>query len=104
MGKLGVPAHVSLWVKNFLTDRRTLVHWNHSTSKRRVFRDVLTPSRFLASIAALGHLHKYIDQNINSETVWSLFADDVALLATGTSLNECGAKLRPALDAVASRR
>ena len=101
MGKMGVPAHVSLWVKNFLTDRRARVRWNHSTSKWRVFREGLPQGSVLTSLLWVTYIND-IDQNINSETVWSLFADDVTLLATGTSLNECGAKLQPALDAEAS--
>ena len=82
MGKMGVPAHVSLWVKNFLTDRRARVLWNHSTSKWRVFREGLPQGSVPAPLLWAIYIND-IDQNINSETVWSLFADDVALLATG---------------------
>ncbi|KAF0295429.1 hypothetical protein FJT64_006986 [Amphibalanus amphitrite] len=44
---------------------------------------------------------RFTQTNASNDSTWSLFADDVAILATGPSLESCAAKLQPALDTVA---
>ena len=61
LGRLGVPAHVVKWLRNFLSDRRARVRWGNSTSDWRVFSGGLSQGSVLAPLLWLAYRvrHKY---------------------------------------------
>ena len=102
MGRMGVPGCVTRWIRALLSDRRARVRWGTTTSRWRVFQEGLPQGSVLAPLLWLIYCND-IDDNIQtgeSAPLVSLFADDVALLSTGRSLQECADRLQPALDAI----
>ena len=102
MGRMGVPGCVTSWIRALLSDRRARVRWGTSASRWRVFQEGLPQGSVLAPLLWLVYCND-IDDRLRTgdqEPLVSLFADDVALLATGRSLQECADRLQPALDEV----
>ncbi|KAF0314563.1 putative RNA-directed DNA polymerase from transposon BS [Amphibalanus amphitrite] len=102
MRRLGVPGCATRWIRALLSDRRARVRWGTSASRWRVFQEGLPQGSVLAPLLWLIYCNDIDDRlraGDSSPTV-SLFADDVALLATGRSLQECADRLQPALDEV----
>ena len=104
MGRMGVPGCVTSWIRALLSDRRARVRWGTSASRWRVFQEGLPQGSVLAPPPLLWLVYcNDIDDRLRTgdqEPLVSLFADDVALLATGRSLQECADRLQPALDEV----
>ena len=99
MSDLGIPAHINRWIKNFLADRRARVRWGNNHSDWKVLSEGLPQGSVLAPLLWLIYIND-IDNQTTNDATWSLFADDVAILATGKTLDECATKLQPALDTV----
>ncbi|MEL6816674.1 MAG: reverse transcriptase family protein, partial [Cyanobacteria bacterium J06598_3] len=99
MGRLGIPAHVIKWVHHFLSDRRARVRWGNQVSKWRVFSEGLPQGSVMAPLLWLIYVNDMPQPSIPGLTM-SLYADDVALLSTGRSLQECANSLQPALEQV----
>ena len=102
MGRLEVPGCVTRWIRALLSDRRARVRWGSTTSRWRVFQEGLPQGSVLAPLLWLIYCNDIDDRLRTGEPapLVSLFADDVALLATGRSLQECADRLQPALDEV----
>lgn len=102
MGRLGVPGCATRWIRALLSDRRARVRWGTTTSRWRVFQEGLPQGSVLAPLLWLIYCND-IDDKLRAggpAPLVSLFADDVALLATGRSLQDCTNTLQPALDEV----
>ena len=101
-GRLGVPGCVTRWIRALLSDRRARVRWGSTTSRWRVFQEGLPQGSVLAPLLWLVYCNDIDDRPRTGDQapLVSLFADDVALLATGRSLQECADRLQPALDEV----
>ena len=97
MGRLG--AHINLWTKRLLSDRRGRVRWGNQVSKWRVFQEGLPQGSVLAPIYWLIYVND-IDEHLPANITCSLYADDVALLATDRSLESCASALQPALEQI----
>ena len=102
MGRLGTPGCVTRWIRALLSDRRARVRWGGATSRWRVFQEGLPQGSVLAPLLWLVYCNDIDDRLRTGDQapLVSLFADDVALLATGRSLQECADRLQPALDEV----
>ena len=99
LARLGVPACTTRWLKAFLSDRRARVRWGSAKSSSRVFKEGLPQGSVLAPLLWLCYVND-IDENIPANVPRTLFADDVALMATARSPKECEARLQPCLDAI----
>ena len=99
MGRLGIPGCTIRWVKSLLSDRRARVRWGATLSDSRVFQEGLPQGSVLAPILWLCYVND-IDDGMPQEVLRSLYADDVALLSTGRSIDECCTKLQPCLNHV----
>ena len=100
MGRMGIPGCVTRWVRALLSDRRARVRWGATASRWRVFQEGLPQGSVLAPLLWLVYCNDIDDRLQADGPLVSLFADDVALLATGRSLQECADRLQPALDEV----
>ena len=84
MGNLNIPSCVTKWTKAFLSDRRARVKFGHAISEERVMQEGLPQGSVLAPLFWLIYINDICP--IAEEGIcWSLYADDVALLATGRS-------------------
>ena len=99
LARLRVPPHAIAWIRGFLSDRRARVKWGTATSRWKVFQEGLPQGSVLAPLLWLVYMND-IDQNIPEDVEVSLYADDVAILATDRSLLGCSTRLQPALDAI----
>ena len=99
MGRLGVPGCAIRWIRALLSDRRARVRWGGATSKRRVFQEGLPQGSVLAPLLWLIYIND-LTVAADDSTTASLFADDVAVLATADSLEKCAEKLQPVLDGI----
>ena len=99
MARMGVPGCATKWISALLRDRRARVRWGEARSRWRVFQEGLPQGSVLAPLLWLIYSND-IDHEFPADVTTSLFADDVAMLATGRSLQECAAKLQPALNRV----
>ena len=99
MGRLGVPGCAIRWIRALLSDRRARVRWGGATSKWRVFQEGLPQGSVLAPLLWLIYIND-LTVAADDSTTASLFADDVAVLATADSLEKCAEKLQPVLDGI----
>ena len=97
MGRLDIPGCVIRWVRGFLTDRRARVRWGATLSDSRVFPEGLPQGSVLAPLLWLIYVND-IDSGMPLQVTRSLYADDVALLASGRSIKKCCRTLQPCLD------
>ena len=99
MARLGVPGCVIRWTRALLTDRRARVRWGATLSDSRVFQEGLPQGSVLAPLLWLIYIND-IDIDMPEEVSRSLYADDVALLATERSIEQCCQTLQPCLNRV----
>lgn len=99
MSRLGIPGCFTRWIKAFLSDRRARVRWGAARSDSRVFQEGLPQGSVLAPLLWLIYVND-IDEAMPEHISRSLFADDVALLASARSAAECDALLQPSLDII----
>ena len=99
MARLGIPACTIRWLKAFLSDRRARVRWGTTTSSTRVFKEGLPQGSVLAPLLWLCYVND-IDENLPADIPRTLFADDVALMATARTPKECESSLQPCLNAI----
>ena len=100
MARIGIPGCATRWVRALLRDRRARVRWGETHSRWRVFQEGLPQGSVLAPLLWLIYCND-TDENIKTEpTIVSMFADDVAILCSAPSLQECAEKIQPSLDEV----
>ena len=99
MARLGVPGCATRWIAALLRDRRARVRWGEAHSSWRVFQEGLPQGSVLAPLLWLIYTND-IDDDFPADVTTSLFADDVAILASGRSLQDSANSLQPALDRV----
>ena len=99
MARLGIPGCVIRWVRAFLTDRRARVRWGATLSDSRVFQEGLPQGSVLAPLLWLIYVND-IDNDMPQEVTRSLYADDVAMLASDKSIEKCCQTLQPCLNKV----
>jgi ribonuclease HI len=86
--RLGAGACLIKWLSNFLSGRQCRVRFNFTLSRFRVFRDGLPQGSGLAPILFIIFIDDIVAELARiPNTATSLFADDLASLAMGTSLD-----------------
>ena len=80
----GVPHHYVAWLNNFLNNRQAKVQFNGATSRSRKIVQGLPQGSVLAPILFLFYINQMAEQLPDNITA-SLYADDVAILASSTS-------------------
>ena len=101
MGELGIAGCCTHWVQALLSDRISYVNWYGTKSNKKRFDhgvpqgSVISPLLWLIYINDLvSSMPVAVQIGISS----SLFADDLALISKGKSVEECEEKMQPALD------
>ena len=98
MNRFGVPGCAIRWVRAFLVDRRARVRWGGGLPCRTPESSRGPPSGQCPRALLLLIYVNDIDSDMPQEVARSLYADDVALLATGRTIEACRRTLQPCLD------
>ena len=106
MANKGVPLDYVVWINSFLQNRQARVRLHGATSSNRTFRQgvpqgcVLSPLLFLFFIDNLADQLLTADPERARKLVFSLFADDVTILARHRSREEAAKEAQWAVDIV----
>ena len=106
MSDKGVPLQVIRWIHGFLLNRQARVRLHDQLSSSKRFHQglpqgcVLSPLLFLFFINNLAELLAAEDSNMAAQLLFSLFADDVTILATHHSRDEATAAAQWAVNII----
>jgi len=92
----GIPCHIVNWLRAFLHFRQSRVLWNGVKSRYKIMQEGLPQGSVLAPLLFLLFIDDLVPELGDDVTV-SLFADDLAILASGKTLKQCEAKARKAV-------
>lgn len=98
MGKLYCPAHLLLWLRSFLSDRRARCRWETSKTRERVIPNGLPQGSSLAPLLWNVFIYDLLDAVSHSRC--SLFAHDTAISYTGKEYTDCSRKLQKDLKQI----
>ena len=100
MHHAGVPLNILRWVSAFLGNRQAKVRFNNVLGDFRPLRQGLPQGSVLAPLLFLFYINTLTD-SLPSTNINSLFADDISILATDSSLLGAQRKTQQAVDVVA---
>jgi ribonuclease HI len=94
--RAGIPNCYVWWIRQFLSDRRACVRLNGVCSRQRVFRTGVPQGAVLSPLLFLVYIDDIVD-NMPRDVDVSLYADDIALWASGPTINAASRKVQAAL-------
>ena len=97
--RAGIPECCVRWIRQFLSDRRARVRLQGANSKQRIFRAGVPQGAVLSPLLFLIYINDITDAFPQDVQV-SLYADDVALWAGGTTITEASHKVQAALQSL----
>lgn len=99
MGDMNIPSCVTRWIKSLLADRHAYVNFNGKKSNKKRFNEGLPQGSVLAPLLWLIYINSLANELPAGVSIGStLFADDLAIIATGKTLEECERKMQKALN------
>ena len=96
----GVPFNLLKWIRSFLQNRTAKVKFNGTLSNGKQMKQGLPQGAVLSPLLFLFYINNLADDLPNTN-INSMFADDVAILATKPSLEEAEAAVQEAVTVVA---
>ena len=97
--RAGIPNCCVWWIRQFLSDRRACVRLNGVCSRKRIFRAGVPQGAVLSPLLFLMYIDDIVD-NMPRDVDISLYADDIALWASGPSIDAASRKVQAALQVV----
>ena len=101
MGEMDIPGCYTKWVQSSLSDRNSYVNWYGSKSKKRRFDNGVPQGSVISPLLWLIYINDLVSMmpaETQLGTGKSLFADDVALLCRGRTVEECEEMMQKSLD------
>ena len=99
LDEMGLPVMYSKWLRAFLENRQARVRFNNTLGGTRTVHQGLPQGSVLAPLLFICYINSLAEE-LPTDTVNAMFADDVAILATSRDRSEAEALAQASVDTV----